>query len=94
MEHQKIIDTFETYHPYLSAKLSTPSYPNSSKYFDPYPIEQYDIEVFPYQNHGEEVEEKARSQKQGVEGKTRSPKTRSSRAEIPIQEDESHKPHD
>jgi hypothetical protein len=32
---------------------------NSSKYFD-YPIQQYDIEVFPYQDHGEEVEEKIR----------------------------------
>jgi hypothetical protein len=32
---------------------------NSSKYFD-YPIQQYDIEVFPYQNHVEEVEEKTR----------------------------------
>jgi hypothetical protein len=26
-----------------------------------YPIQQYDIEVFPYQDHGEEVEEKTRS---------------------------------
>jgi hypothetical protein len=33
---------------------------NSSKYFD-YPIQQYDIEAFPYQDHGEEVEEKIRS---------------------------------
>jgi hypothetical protein len=39
---------------------------NSSKYFD-YPLQHYDIEVFPYQDHGEEVEEKTR-----VEGKTRS----------------------
>jgi hypothetical protein len=30
---------------------------SSSKYFD-YPIQQYDMEVFPYQDHGEEVEEK------------------------------------
>jgi hypothetical protein len=33
---------------------------NSSKYFD-YSIHQYDIEVFPYQDHGEEVEGKTRS---------------------------------
>jgi hypothetical protein len=49
-----------TLYPCPSAKLSTPSYPNSSKYFD-YPIQHYDIEVFPYQDHGEEVEEKTRS---------------------------------
>jgi hypothetical protein len=33
---------------------------NSSKYFD-YPIQQYDIEAFPYQEHGEEVKDKTRS---------------------------------
>jgi hypothetical protein len=68
--------------PCPSVKLSTPSYPNSSKYFD-YPIQQYDIEVFPYQDHGKEVEEKTRD-----EGKTRR-----SREESPNQEDESDKPH-
>jgi hypothetical protein len=36
---------------------------NSSKYLD-YPNQHYVIEVFPYQDHGEEVEEKTR-----VEGK-------------------------
>jgi hypothetical protein len=43
-----------------SAKLSTPSHPKSSKVFD-YSIQHYGIEGFPYQDHGEEVEEKTRS---------------------------------
>jgi hypothetical protein len=33
---------------------------NSSKYFDYY-LQHYDIEVSPYQDHEEEVEEKTRS---------------------------------
>jgi hypothetical protein len=33
---------------------------NSSKYFD-HPIQNYGIEVFPYQDHEEEVEEQTKS---------------------------------
>jgi hypothetical protein len=46
---------------------------NSSKYFD-YPLQHYDVEVFPYQDHEEEVEGKNKKLKrrQEFEGKTRS----------------------
>jgi hypothetical protein len=51
---------------------------NSFKYFD-YPSNKYDIEVFLYQDHGEEVEERQElkakqevEEKTRVEGKTRS----------------------
>jgi hypothetical protein len=37
-----------------------------------YPIQHYDIEVFPYQDHGEEVEDMGLKAKQEVEEKTRS----------------------
>jgi hypothetical protein len=43
---------------------------NSSKYFD-YPIQQYDIEVIPYQDLGEKVEEKTRSWRQNKKLKRR-----------------------
>jgi hypothetical protein len=66
---------------------------NSSKYFD-YPIQQIWHRSFPYQDHGEEVEEKTR-----VEGKTRRKrrpgvKRRRLREESPRQGDESVRPHD
>jgi hypothetical protein len=80
--------------PLPSAKLSTPSHPNFSKYFD-YPNPTIWHRSFPYQDHGEEVEEKTR-----VEGKTRRKrrqgvevKRRRSREESPSQEDESVRPH-
>jgi hypothetical protein len=45
--------------PCPSAKLIIPSHPKFFSVFD-YPIQHLDIEIFPYQDHGEEVEEKTR----------------------------------
>jgi hypothetical protein len=60
MTTQLYHDLLKIYSPSLAkCKLSTPSHPNSSKCFD-YPIQHYGIEVFPYQDHEEEVEEKTR----------------------------------
>jgi hypothetical protein len=50
-------------------KLSTPSYPNSSKYFDSYPIHQDHIYIFPSQYHGEGFKEKELKARQGVQDK-------------------------
>jgi hypothetical protein len=47
--------------PCSSAKLSTPSYLKILLIIFDYPIQHYGIEVFPYQDHGEEVEKKRRS---------------------------------
>jgi hypothetical protein len=53
------------------------------------PSKHYGIEVFPYQYHGEEVEEKTRSCRQSKKLKRRQEmKERRSREERPSQEDE------
>jgi hypothetical protein len=51
------------------SKLSTPSYPNSSKYSDSYPIHQEHIYIFPSQYHGEGFKEKELKARQGVQNK-------------------------
>jgi hypothetical protein len=77
-------------------KLSTPSHPNSSKYLTT-PSKHYGIEVFPYQDHGEEVEEKTKSSRENKKLKRRQGvevKRRRSIEESPSQEDESVRPQD
>jgi hypothetical protein len=44
----------------ISILAQVQNYPNSSKCLTT-PIQHYGIEAFPYQEHGEEVEEKTRS---------------------------------
>jgi hypothetical protein len=94
-----------TLYPCPSAKLSTPSYPNSSKYLTT-PIQLYDIEV----SHIKTMEKKLK-RRQGVEQEVERDdkelkskeedqekrvyvKRRRSREESLSQEDESVRPHD